>query len=102
MKTLFYPADWPTLTREIKEANGYVCLGCQRQCRRPGEMWLGWEYELSCAHICQDYEAEAVYVAALCLPCHLRFDAPHSWIARRRRNRLRQHIAGQLDIFPSK
>lgn len=102
MNLSLYPVDWPEISRIVKAANGWCCLGCGKQCRRPGELFLGWEYELSVAHICQDYEAEAVYVASLCLPCHLRYDAPHSWIARHRRNRIRQRVAGQLEIFPAK
>lgn len=93
-----YPAGWPDIAREIKEACDWCCLECGKQCRRPGEFYLGWEYELAAAHICQDYEGEAVNVAALCGRCHLAFDAGHSWIARQRRERWRRGQAGQLMI----
>lgn len=99
MRNSLYPIDWQTIAREIKESVGYKCLACGRQCRRPGQFYLGWEYELTCAHICQDYSAPVVYVAALCLPCHLKHDAPYSWVARLRRKRLRQQAAGQLEIY---
>lgn len=96
IKRLLYPDDWPTIATLVKEANGYVCMACDKQCRRPGELYLGWEYTLTVAHICQDYEAEAVYVAPLCARCHLLYDAPHGWLARRRHMRLRRQFAGQL------
>lgn len=98
MKLFLYPEEWSTLAREIKEANHWRCQACQKQCRRPGEMWLGWDYEMACAHICQDYEGESVCVAAVCARCHLLMDAPFVWVARRRRQRLRQQLAGQLSL----
>lgn len=94
-----YPVDWPILTREIKEANSYICQGCQRQCRRPGELNLGWEYVLTVAHVTQAYEGEVVQLAALCVRCHLALDSPFVWWARRRHDRMRRHFAGQLEIF---
>lgn len=98
MKNALYPDNWADIAYMIKDANGWCCMQCGRQCRRPGELNLGWEYVLTVAHICQGYEASAVYVAPLCLPCHLLFDAPHSWLARQRRLRWRRHVAGQLNF----
>lgn len=98
MKSLLYPVNWKEIACDIKAANRYTCQACQKQCRRPGEMYRGWEHELTVAHICQDYAAAAVQVAPLCLPCHLAYDAPHSWIARQRQMRARMELAGQLAI----
>lgn len=86
-----YPVDWVSLARDIKEANGYVCQACHRQCRRPGEFWLGWEYELTLAHYDREYDDDAVFVVPLCVRCHLLHDCRHSWRARRRN-------AGQLTL----
>jgi hypothetical protein len=94
-----YPTDWPAIAYAVKSANNWRCAVCNKLCRRPGEMWLGWEYELTCAHISQEYDGEAVQVAPLCLPCHFAYDAPHSGHARRRRNYLRQTLAGQLPLI---
>lgn len=88
---LYYPIDWPALAAEIKAANGWCCASCGKQCRRPGEFWLGWEHELTVAHYDQVYDSEAVFVAALCIRCHFAHDCRHSWRARRRN-------AGQLEI----
>lgn len=101
MKYILYPDDWPDIAYSIKEANDWRCMQCNRQCRRPGELYLGWEYTLTVAHICQNYEADAVYVAPLCAPCHLLFDSVHSWLARRRKRMVRLRLAGQLEIFPT-
>jgi hypothetical protein len=95
---MLYPCDWSEVSYFIRIANDWRCMECDKQCRRPGELYLGWEYTLTVAHICQDYDGEAIYVAPLCLPCHLAFDAPHSWIARRRQLRWRLHHAGQLTM----
>lgn len=93
-----YPNDWSTIASDIKRSCNYQCMACGKQCQRPGELNLGWQYRLTVAHLCQDYEAEVVCVAALCLPCHLAYDAPHSWIARQRQQRWRMRAAGQLEI----
>ena len=98
-KTLLYPDDWHSIAREIKAICGYQCQQCGTRCRRPGELWLGWEYEPCLAHLTQDYDAEAVTVACLCGRCHFAHDASYSGIARQRRQRLRRMIAGQLDIM---
>lgn len=100
LKSQLYPENWRAIAREIKEANDWRCQACGLQCRRPGELRLGWEYELTVAHICQDYYAEAVCVAALCIRCHFKMDAPLSHVARRRVERLRRQVAGQLALIP--
>lgn len=89
--TQLYPIDWPDIARLVKEANDWQCGECGLQCRRPGEFWLGWQYELTLAHYDQEYEDAAIFVVALCRKCHLLHDAPHSWRSRRRN-------AGQLNF----
>jgi len=99
MKLLsFYPADWLDITQVIKAANHYECCACGRQCRRPGEFYLGWQYELTVAHYDNEYDAPAVFLVALCARCHLLHDAPFVWVARRRHCRQRQRQAGQLEL----
>lgn len=95
-----YPVDWPHIARSIKEACGWRCTQCDKLCRRPGELWLGWEYTLTIAHLDQCYDTPIVTVAALCVPCHLKLDAPYSWWARRRHAHVRRRLAGQLLMFP--
>ena len=91
MNPHFYPDDWATIAREIKAACNWQCQACGLQCRRPGEFWLGWEYELTVSHWDREYDVAEVFVVPLCRKCHLLHDAPHSWRARRRN-------AGQLEL----
>lgn len=99
MNHSFYPVNWTGIAREIKDICGWRCQECDQQCRRPGEMWLGWEYELTVSHYDGDYENASIFVAALCLPCHFRHDAPFVWWARRRHERQRRQMAGQLFLL---
>lgn len=96
----FYPADWPQIALAVKSACDWRCMACGKQCRRPGELNLGWQFTLTCAHLSSEYDNEVVTVAALCVPCHLRLDAPFVWVARRRRERMRRQLAGQLTLLP--
>ncbi len=99
IKNLFYANEWPTVAREIKDACNWRCQECDKQCRRPGEFYLGWEYELTVAHYDGDYESAEIFVTALCVVCHLRHDAPFVWVARRRHERGRRLRAGQLELL---
>lgn len=97
MNSEFYPVDWPQLAAEIKEANGFECQSCQVECRRePSDRS---KPVLAVAHITQDYEADWVQLAPMCVRCHLIHDAPFGMQARRRNQRMRQRQAGQLTIF---
>lgn len=98
MLSSIYPDNWPAIATAVKEACNWRCQQCGCRCRRPGELYLGWQYQLTVAHLTQDYEAEAVTVAALCAPCHLAYDAPHVWRARRRWMRYRLRQAGQMTL----
>lgn len=101
-KTLLYPVDWSEIAYIVKSYNNWRCQSCDKLCRRPGEMNLGWEYELSAAHYDGEYDTPEVFIVALCTPCHFRHDSPYVWVSRRRHARIRQRFAGQLEIFPSK
>lgn len=86
-----YPADWKQIALEVKEAAGWRCQRCGKQCRRPGEGLdtpgrAGHQYTLTVHHI--DHQPENCArenLVALCAPCHLRADYP--WYAERRRKR---------------
>lgn len=98
IETYLYPQGWAQLSREIRELCDWRCQACGKLCRRPGEFYLGWEYELTVAHLDQCYDGEVVTVAALCALCHFRMDAPFVWWARRRHERIRRALAGQLEL----
>lgn len=78
-----YPKDWEVIATDIKAANDWQCQQCARQCRRPGEPFTTHRNTLTVAHLDHDPEAAIVMVAALCAPCHLRYDAPRKAAARK-------------------
>lgn len=100
MKYTLYPAEWRAISYLIREANDWTCQMCGLQCRRPGELYLGWQYELTVAHYDHDYTSSHIFVCCLCVKCHFRHDAPHVWTARRRAERLRGRAHGQLELLP--
>ncbi len=78
-----YPANWRAIADAVKEAAGWVCQQCGKQCRRPGQPLvighpeLGHQATLTVAHLDHDPENPHARLAALCAPCHLRYDAGH-------------------------
>lgn len=98
----FYPVDWSELSLLIKSANLWRCQMCNVECRSEPSAPKGLPSKpvLTVAHIDQDYEADAIFVAALCVRCHLIHDAPFGWISRRRHERWRARQAGQLELRP--
>lgn len=100
-KVLLYPDDWAQISYAIREANQWTCQQCDRLCRRPGELYLGWEYTLTVAHWERDYTSSEIFATCLCLPCHFLHDAPYAWHSRRRHQRIRRWLAGQLEFFNS-
>lgn len=93
-----YPDDWHDIATAIKNACDWQCMSCGQQCRRPGEAWDGHRRTLTVAHWDNVYDGPEVFAVALCSVCHLRHDAPFSWWARRRWQRHRQRMAGQLSL----
>lgn len=97
-----YCDDWRIVSTEIKQSCAWRCTCCGLQCRRPGEPYRGWQYELALAHISQDYHAPVVQCQPLCAACHLAHDAPLSGVARRRAERWRRRAAGQMEMFAAR
>lgn len=102
MTLIGYPDNWNKITQEIKRTCGWRCMCCDRQCRRPGELYLGWDYELTIAHWDHDYDSAEIYVVACCARCHFLHDAPFVWVARRRVERWRRIAAGQMELMPTR
>src|SRR5215471_6713337 len=94
-----YPSDWDAIAFAIKDACGWTCLACGKECRRPDEPFDTMRRTLTVAHYDQDYSSAEIYVVALCTRCHLRLDAPFAWMYRRRYARERQKRAGQLILI---
>ena len=86
-----YPSDWRLIAQAVKEAAGWRCQQCGKQCRKPGERLgtpgkAGHQWTLTVHH--RDHKPEncsTENLVALCAPCHLRADA--AWHAERRRKK---------------
>lgn len=88
MKRHLYPVDWEQIAGAVKDAADWQCQQCGRQCRRPGEPFDTHRRTLTVAHWDHDTQAAAVFLVALCAPCHLRHDAQRKVGARKDRNAL--------------
>lgn len=81
-----YPADWKRIAQEVKEKAGWICQGCGKQCRKPGEPFDTHRRTLTVHHINHIPEdCREENLIALCAGCHLRADTEHH--AETRRNR---------------
>lgn len=81
-----YPKNWKQIAFGIKEAAGWKCQSCGKQCRRPGEPFDTHRNTLTVAHlnhIPEDIRSENL--KAMCAPCHLRYDAGHHAETRKQR-----------------
>lgn len=79
-----YPSDWKEIALSIKEAAGWKCQKCGKQCRRPGEPFDTHRNTLTVAHLNHTPEdVRPENLMAMCAPCHLRYDAKHHAETRR-------------------
>lgn len=98
-----YPADWPAISRRIRDRAGNVCEGspgiypdCRAENGKPHPV-TGSKVVLTCAHL--DHEPENCADAnlrAMCQRCHLTYDAKHH--ARNAQATRRKHLADG-DLF---
>lgn len=102
MERSLYPSDWPAISLRIREAAGWRCAWCHRQCYRPGERCLDRRYVLTVAHIVAVSEGgshERSNLVAICAPCHLRYDhvghIARSALTRKRRRIMARMAVGQ-------
>lgn len=80
-----YPANWKQLALSVKEAAGWCCTACGKQCRKPGEKLDSHKRTLTVHHINHVPEdCRPENLIALCAPCHLKADA--QWHAERRKH----------------
>lgn len=86
MRRELYPDNWEAIAAAVKEAAGWKCQECGKQCRRPGEPFDTHRNTLTVAHMNhkpQDIRLENL--KALCAPCHLRYDAKRHAETRRKK-----------------
>lgn len=81
-----YPPNWLAIAHRVKEAAGWKCQKCGKQCRRPGEPFDTHKNTLTVAHLNhmpEDVRPENLM--AMCAPCHLRYDSRHHAETRKRK-----------------
>lgn len=73
-----YPKDWKSIALEKKQSVNWICEGCGKQCRKPGEPFDTHKNTLTVHHIDHNPgNCSPDNLIALCAPCHLRADASH-------------------------
>lgn len=88
MQRELYPDNWDEIALRIKEKAGWICQGCGKQCRKPGEPFDTHKRTLTVAHLNHDPgDCREENLKALCAPCHLRYDAAHHVETRKRKKR---------------
>lgn len=50
MNRKLYPKDWEAIARSLKESANWICQGCDRPCRRPGETLFDFETRIAEHH----------------------------------------------------
>ena len=80
-----YPANWKEIATAVKDAAGWKCEECGKQCRKPGEPLDTHRRTLTVHHIDHVPEnCDPSNLIALCAPCHLKADKEHHAETRRR------------------
>jgi len=70
-----YPPNWDEIATAVKESAGWRCELCRMQCRRPGEKHTTHKITLTVAHLNHvEMDVRPENLAAMCAPCHLRYD----------------------------
>lgn len=97
MQRGLYPSNWEAIALAVKEAAGWRCQQCGKQCRRPGERHDTHRRTLTVAHLDHDpVNCARENLQALCAPCHLRYDARHHAESARR---TRETRSGQRRLW---
>ena len=82
-----YPENWDYIAMAVKNAAGWKCEVCGKQCRRPGETFDTHRRTLTVAHLNHMPEdCRTENLKAMCAPCHLKYDAQHHAETRRKNN----------------
>ena len=85
-----YPPNWKTeIAPAIKEAAGWKCEKCGKQCRFPGEPLDTHKRTLTVAHINHvEMDCRPENLVALCPKCHLQYDGYRKALQRLARKRI--------------
>jgi hypothetical protein len=71
-----YPDKWKEIANGVKEATGWRCQVCGKQCHRPGERVVKTQDVLTVAHVNHvESDCRLENLVAACAVCHLKYDA---------------------------
>ena len=112
-----YPANWEEISLSVRRAAGWSCQSCGKNCRQFGESVdeflvrspslpteevrthpIRWCLTVAHLNHCES-DCRSENLAALCAPCHLRYDAKHHAQSRIKNKTQQQEAAGQLKLF---
>ena len=97
-----YPADWERISLAVREAAGWRCAFCgvEQGAERIGTKGTPYKVVLTVAHLDHDdTDSPDARLAALCQPCHLRYDVEHHKHSAAATRRRRQVEAGQQALW---
>lgn len=92
-----YPDNWDEIAFSIKEACGWKCEKCGRQCRFPNEPFDTHVRTLTVAHINHvEMDCRPENLVGLCPACHLWYDGIRKAMQRLAKKRIKAERANVL------
>lgn len=94
---LKYPEDWKQIAISVKDATGWKCQVCGKQCYRPGERVENTQDVLTVAHINHvESDCRQENLVAACAVCHLKYDAERKRWQRLALRRIKSECGNRL------
>lgn len=96
-----YPDDWKQIATAIKEACGWKCQVCDKQCYRPGDRVEDTRYVLTVAHVNHvESDCRPENLVGACSVCHLKYDAERKRWQRLALKRIKSEARNVLSLEP--
>lgn len=84
-----YPENWKEIAFAVKDAAGWKCEKCGKQCRRPKEKFDTHKRTLTVAHINHvEQDCREENLVAMCPKCHLFYDGLRKQLQRLAKKRI--------------
>lgn len=97
MRRELYPDNWDEIAKAIKEATGWKCQACGKQCYLPGAKVADTRFVLTVAHVNHvESDCRSENLVAACSVCHLRYDAERKRWQRMAKKRIKSEAANEL------
>jgi 5-methylcytosine-specific restriction endonuclease McrA len=97
MKREKYPDNWDEIAAAIKEATGWKCQSCGKQCYLPGVKVSDTRFVLTVAHVNHvESDCRPENLVAACSVCHLRYDAERKRWQQMAKKRIKSEANNEL------